>query len=189
MATETFYQNYTQVVAGVHLCLEKKLQMPALILVYTLMDTFSWVVFGGEEKSTRKRFERWTEKWILPQGSISCSATELYAARCAVLHSLTSEAALTQSGEARQVAYAWGTASAAKLQASINALRPKNLVAVHIEEIFAAVREGMAQVVEASKTDALLRHRLEEAAAKHFTSMENEKIDQFLEHVHGTSAV
>ncbi len=187
MATETFYQNYTQVVAGVHLCLEKKLQMPALILIYTLIDTFAWVVFGEEEKSSRRRFERWAEKWVLSQGAISCSATELYAARCAVLHSLTSEAALTKSGEARQVAYAWGSASTAKLQTSIDAMRQKNIVALHIGELFEAVREGMAQVVEASATDALLRQRLEGAAAKHFVSMDNEKVDQFLERVHGTN--
>jgi hypothetical protein len=181
MPTQNFYRNYYQVVAGIESCLEQKLQMPALILLYTLMDTFAWVVFGGTEKSTRVRFERWVKVWLLPQGQFSCSPSDLYAARCAILHTLTSEAALTKTGEAREVIYSWGTASPAKLQASIDVLGRENYVAVHINDLFRATREAIAQALEKSDVDQELLARLQIAASKHFANMENEKVDRFLD--------
>jgi hypothetical protein len=172
MATETFHQNCTQVLATARLCLEKKLQMPALILIYTLIDTFAWVVSDNNEKSTRKRFENWVEKWMLAHRPLPCSATELYAARCAVLHTLSSQTALTQSGEARQVAHAWASTDVARLQESINALGRKDVVALGIEELFEAVGAAMRLVMEASQTDAVLRERLEKASATVFSGAE-----------------
>jgi hypothetical protein len=160
MATETFHRNCTQVLATAHLCLERKLQMPALILIYTLIDTFAWVVSDKNEKSTRKRFESWVEKWILAHRPLPCSATELYAARCAVLHTLSSQTALTESGEARQVLHAWASADVAALQASINALGRTDVVALSIEELFDAVGLAMSLVMEASQTDIVLCDRL-----------------------------
>ncbi len=185
MPTPSFFQNYVQVVAAAQICLEKKLQMPALILIYTLMDTFAWAVYGADVKSSRKRFEAWTRKWVLSHAELSCTAADLYAARCAVLHTMTSEASLTESGEARRIAYAWGTATAEELQHAVSALGHENIVGVHIESLFAAVREAMARVVERSDQDTRLRKRLEHAASKHFASMEDEKVEEFLARVHG----
>jgi hypothetical protein len=185
MPTPNFFQNYVQVVAAVQICLEKKLQMPALILIYTLMDTFAWAVYGADERSSRRRFETWAKKWVLGHAELGCTAVDLYAARCAVLHTMTSEASLTESGEARRIAYAWGTATAEKLRSAVSALEHDNIVAVHIESLFAAVREGMARMVERSDQDSRLRMRLEQAASKHFASMEDEKVEEFLMRVHG----
>jgi hypothetical protein len=186
MPTPHFFQNYIQVVAAAQICLEKKLQMPALILIYTLMDTFAWSVYGADEKQVRKRFEMWTQEWVFGHAELGCTPTELYAARCAVLHTMTSDANLTDSGEARRIAYAWGTSSAAKLQSAVIALGHENIVCVQIEALFGAVREAMAQVVERSQQDSRLRLRLEHAASKHFASMEDEKVEEFLQRVHGT---
>jgi hypothetical protein len=139
--------------------------MPALILIYTLIDTFAWVVSDKSERSTRKRFENWVQKWMLAHRPLPCSATELYAARCAVLHTLSSQTALTQSGEARQVAHAWASTDVARLQDSINALGRNDVVALSIEELFEAVGAAMLLVMEASQTDAVLHQRLEKASA------------------------
>jgi hypothetical protein len=109
MPTPHFFQNYIQVVAAAQICLEKELQMPALILIYTLMDTFAWTVYGAEDKQVRKRFEIWTQEWVFGHVELGCTPTELYAARCAVLHTMTSDASLTDSDEARRIAYVWGT--------------------------------------------------------------------------------
>jgi hypothetical protein len=184
MPTPTFFQNYIQVVAAAEICLEKKLQMPALILIYTLIDSFAWAVYS-DERSSRKRFEAWVKNWMLPHDSLNCEPSDLYAARCSVLHTMTAEASLTQSGHARRVAYAWGTASAANLHATLSAIGHKDVIAIHIGELFGAVRDGMANVVEKSEKDTALRAQLELAASKHFASMENETVDAFLARVHG----
>jgi limonene-1,2-epoxide hydrolase len=109
---------------------------------------------------------------MLSHRPLPCSATELYAARCAVLHTLSSQTALTQSGEARQVAHAWASTDVARLQESINALGRKDVVALSIEELFDAVRAAMMLVMEASQTDAVLHERLERASATVFSDAE-----------------
>lgn len=139
--------------------------MPALILIYTLIDAFAWVVSDNTQKSTRKRFEHWVETWMLAYRPLPCTATELYAARCAVLHTLSSQTALTHSGEARQVAHAWGPAEVARLQASINAQGRTDMVALGIEELFEAVGGAMTLVMEAAHTDRDLYERLQLASA------------------------
>jgi len=189
MPTESFYQNYVQVVAGARLCLEKKLLMPTLILIYTLMDSYAWATSEKKSNDVRRRFEEWTDKWVLSQKTLLCTATELFAARCAVLHTLTSQAELTKSGKVRQVTYAWGTADSAQLQASLDALGKKNIVAIHVNDLFDAVCEAMAAVTEESRKDKTLEKRLKEAANLHFASMDKETVAQFLKRVHGASNV
>jgi len=56
----------------------------------------------------------------------------------------------------------------------------EDVVAVHMGELFLAVREGMARVVEAAQEDAQLQARLEQAASKHFVNMEGPAVDSFL---------
>lgn len=184
MPTEPFFQNYVQVVAGVRLCLEKKLLMPALILIYTLMDSFAWATSDKKSNDIRVTFESWTEKWVLNQKTLPCTATDLYAARCAVLHTLTSEAKLTKSGKACKVTYAWGNADSAQLQATISALGSRNVVAIHVNDLFDAVCEAMAAVMDECSKDTILEKRLQEAAKLHFVSMDKGTVAQFLKRVH-----
>jgi len=183
---KSFFQNYIQVVAGARLCLEKRLQMPTLVLIYTLIDTFAWAT-SDKNKPVRNCFEEWVTRWVLKDGNFLCTATELYAARCAVLHTLTSKADLTRAGKAREVTYAWGTASTSDLQTATVALGFDTHVAVHIDELLEAVCEGMAAVVERSSTDPQLAERLNEAGALHFTGMEMGTVAKFLERVHGVA--
>jgi hypothetical protein len=189
MPTEPFIQNYVQVFAGVRICLEKRLLMPALVLIYTLMDTFAWATSDKKPQEGRARFEAWCNRWLLPQGRLECTATELYAARCGVLHTLTATADLTTTGKAREVSYAWGTAKREDLNASITANGLTDVVGVHIDELFGSVSGAIANIMEASKTDAVLRARLEEAAELHFESMSKETVAAFKERVHGKSSV
>jgi hypothetical protein len=148
------------------------------------MDSVAWAAYGDSQPS-RKRFETWVREWMLPYADLGCNASDLYAARCGILHTLTSEATLTQAGKAKRIAYAWGTASAEKLRETMTVLGTEGFVVVHIADLFACVREGMAKVIEQANEDPQLQSRLEHAASKHFASMENEKVETFLARVHG----
>lgn len=171
MTTPSFYKNYFQVVAAIDSCLEKKQQLPALILIYTLIDSFAWIVYGQDEKSVRKRFENWCNRWILENSNLQVAATDLYAARCAILHTLTSDADLISSGRARRVVYAWGTADAAHLQEALQQSGMPDLVALHINEFAQLVREGIAKVMDACADDESLSTRLSAVAERHFASV------------------
>lgn len=181
MSTLSFMRNYFQVIQGTQVCIDRKLLMPALILIYTLIDTLAWASSSDKKASTRRRFEAWVTEWIGPR--LPCSATELYAARCGILHTLTSKADLTTSGNVREVAYAWGVAKSEDLQATIDHLGTTKVVAVHVNELFQAVREAMADILEKAESDALLGACLNEAAALHLVHEGTEVVAQYLRQV------
>lgn len=178
MTTLPFLKNYYQVLQGTQNCIDQKLLMPSLILIYTLIDTLAW---ASSDKNTgvRKSFEAWVTKWLL--SSLPCTATELYAARCGILHTLTSKADLTKGGKVREIAYAWGTAKSENLQDVIEHFKNKQLVAVHVNVLFQAVRLAMVAMLEKSDADHSLEKCLNEAAAMHLVLESPDKINQFLE--------
>src|SRR6266446_10096439 len=84
--------------------LEKRRHLPALILIYTTIDSIAWLTSRNDLSRVRERFESWVSRWLTPS-LLQCSATELYAARCGILHTFTSRSDLSDSGKARRVAY------------------------------------------------------------------------------------
>lgn len=163
--------------------------MPALILIYTLMDTFAWACSDKTQGGVRAKFEAWVERWVISQGLLNCTATELYAARCGVLHTLTGYADLTKNPLVRKITYAWGTATTTALAESLSVLGRTDIVAVHVSDLFEGVRLAMANVTNEAENDPALMERLEEAAALHFSGLEIRTVAQFLEQVHGETNV
>jgi len=180
MITISFMKNYLQVIQGIQICIDQKLLMPSLVLIYTLIDTLAW---ASSDKSTgvRSRFEAWVTEWLA--SVLPCTATELYAARCGILHTLTSKADLTTSGKVREIAYAWGTAKREDLQATINHIGDVSVVAVHLDELFQAVRTAMVDMLERAEVDPSLADCLDQAAAKHLVSEDSGMVAQYLKQV------
>jgi cytosine/adenosine deaminase-related metal-dependent hydrolase len=172
MPTLAFYQNYVQVVLAAEQCLAQDMQMPTLILIYSLIDSFAWATAEDKNGEVRARFEDWLNSYVLPSTSLACTATELYAARCGLLHTLTSKAKLNASGKVRQIAYSWGTADPQALEKSLELIGRPDIVAVHTNNLLDAVKEGMARTVESGERNQALMKRLEDAAALHLIRIE-----------------
>src|ERR1700722_11320118 len=103
MSRENFETNYAEVLSAIERCLEGRLHLPALMLMYSTIDTLAWVAADKRVNNQRARFEDWARRWLLPSSKLKCSPTDLYAARCAILHTLTYEADLTKSGKAKRI--------------------------------------------------------------------------------------
>lgn len=177
----SFMQNYAQVIKGTHICLDQKLLMPSLILIYTLIDTLAWACSDNKCSAVRCRFETWVTTWL---GSrLTCSAAELYAARCGILHTLTSKSNLVAEGGVREVFYAWGTAKSEDLQATIDYLGNDKAVAIHVSALFQMVCDAMADILEKAESDASLATCLNEAAALHLVNEGIEPVAQYLKQV------
>jgi hypothetical protein len=181
MTTPAFYKNYIQILKAAELCLAQDLHMPALILVYTLIDSFAWAASDKADKQNRNQFEAWLKNWVYPYTRLPCTPTELYAARCGVLHTLTSKADLNARKNVRQVAYAWGPAKLSTLQSSVEVINRPEIVGVHINELLDAVKEGIARTIEASETDSDLAARLTQAASLHFSEMPKQMLEKLIE--------
>ena len=155
-----------------------KRSLPALMLCYSTMDIAASLQRRADE-GTRKSFERWIDTYVLPRDDIRCTSTDLYAARCGILHTLTAEADLIKQGFARRVVYGWGNANPTTLDAAAVALG-RDQVTVHVESLRDAAAAGVNALLEAAEKDPNLAAQLEKAIQTWFVAMPTDVVDEFL---------
>jgi len=189
MSSPSFIQNYTQVIAATRLCIDKQLISPALILIYSTMDSYAWVVSDKRARSVRSCFETFVADYVLPNHPLPCSPTDLYAARCAILHTLTCESDLSKKGEAKTIAYAWGTAEATSLATAAEHLDLTKIITLHIEELANALFDSILAVHEKATSDPVVQQRLWAAAGRHYKDLEKRTVEEFLEAIGKKPAV
>lgn len=161
------------------LCRERGLDVPMLVLIYTALDTLAWAVYGHETREVRRRFVSLCELYVLPGSAIHCTALELYAARCSILHSLGWESDLSRDGKARSVFYSFGTDDPTLAQRAYDHSHPGRLVAVHADELLKATIAAGALIASKAQLDDALAARLSVAAGKQYMSFDSMANDKF----------
>ena len=95
--------------AAIELCLERKLILPALMLIYAIID-----VCGSferqEPEGTKASFGRWVESYMLKAKPMACSGIDVFGARCGILHTMAAESDLSRRKKANRILYVWGNA-------------------------------------------------------------------------------
>ena len=145
--------------------------MPAKILIYALLDSVAWAASDKKQKETRKNFEAWVSRWLIPELtkiSNEVSAVDLYAARCAVLHTMTPNSSLTNSGRARTIAYAWGSARVEALDYAFKTEGLQGVVAIHYDDLHSALAVAVATFLTDAAAGTVLAGRVAEAASQHY---------------------
>jgi hypothetical protein len=167
-AEHALIENVTRHLGAISLCLKNHYRMPALALIYCGVDIFA--ALGrpqAQQHATRHDFLRWCDRYLLPGTDLNCSAIDLYAARCAVLHTYTSKSAMSREGLAREIVYAWGNKASEDLQRVIDmAKMPSKYVVVHIDILASAfdkaVRAFVLEALADPKREADLYVRMKE---------------------------
>jgi len=148
-------------------------KLVCLILTYSAIDTASWLAAESDSEGVGVRYQRWVSTYLLPQvPRLNCTAEELYAARCGILHTMTGDADLHARKPLRRLAYAWGRADIADLTRQIVAkgLSDK-LVVVHLEDLTAGLRLGVAELFERAQTDPVIAKRLAVCNGRFYTDV------------------
>lgn len=112
--------------------------LPGLILLYSAIDIFASLARPASKASvTRDDFIHWVETYMLPGSGLACTAIDLYAARCSLVHTYTAESSLSRDRKARPIQYdQWGKDS---LQDLITEAGMTNTdVGVPVEKLFNA---------------------------------------------------
>lgn len=181
---DSFYKNYTQVIEAADYCVTKHLTLPALILIYSAIDSAGWVASSNQKKSVNARFTDWVNNWMLKDGKLKCTAEELYAARCGVLHTLTPNSSLSKNKGVRKIAYAWGKAKTETLVESISELSMESEIAsIHIDDLFTSFKEGLANYLEYAFKNAEEKENILLKSNQHFVNMESELMDLFIKEI------
>ncbi len=180
MSEEKLYENLMSLSRGVDACLDDSLIGPALILIYSAIDTVGWLD-SGRTFATRNSLINWTEQYLLTAKRLSCTAMDLYAARCGLLHTFTPNSQLSSDQKARRICYAWGESRAEDLQRTIDLARNGNeYVAVKVEELFAAWCDGVLAFTTELESDAERNERVVTKARNFFSQMGTESVTELL---------
>jgi len=139
---------------AIDLCLEKSLLMPALVLIYNGIDIIAALSREAKkDKVTREDFINWCDRYILPGNNLECSSQDLYAARCAILHTYTAVSELSKQGNASEIYYCLGNTEKEKYQKIIDSKYPRKVVIVTIETLDKAFKSGYLSFIEDIKKE------------------------------------
>jgi hypothetical protein len=180
MSENALYKNLMLLGGGIDVCLEKNLIAPALILMYSAIDTSGWLD-SDDEFATRDSFLNWVERYLFKAKAFSCTALELYAARCGLLHTFTSDSKLTKRGEARRACYAWGPAKAEDLQKAIDLMGSGGeYYALHVNELYEGWRHGVLAFAGELDADATRKANVTEKATRFLADVGVVPVDELL---------
>jgi hypothetical protein len=96
-----------QTTRAIELCLAEDLWEPAIVLMLGFIDACAWLSRPLDHADVKADdFIAWTQKYVLPDSKLQCTAEELYAARCGMLHSLTGESRMHRQHKVRKIFWA-----------------------------------------------------------------------------------
>jgi hypothetical protein len=180
MTERNLFRSYFQIISAIDYCIAEKLIMPALVLIYSAIDSVSWIASDDKDQSVGDRFQTWVNVWMLQKYPLPCTALELYAARCGILHTLTPYSDLSNNKGVRRISYAWGTSQQKDLDESIKLTKYPGIVAVHVNDIVASFKNGFTDYVDALETDNVKKELFIEKADKHFANVDISVISDFI---------
>ena len=122
--------------------------LPALVLLYSTIDCMVWITRPAttdepqNEDVTRTDFKHWCSDYMNPDATLGCSAVDLYAARCSVLHTQISQSRLSREAGARELCYQQ-VPGEVLLSVGLNA--PLEPIIINVLTLFDSFRAGVAR--------------------------------------------
>lgn len=119
----------------------------SLVIIYSTMDTCGLLdAPASQTEATGDSFKDWVKKYVLTDPILEFNEVDLWGARCAVLHTFTSQSRLSNAGKARQLQYYTGDKSEPHIQSFIAFTKSHENGAhlpVHYGDLAEAVFAGM----------------------------------------------
>lgn len=168
-----FYKTFFDQCKAIDLCVKQNYVLPSLCLIYSGIDSAAWVAFG--DISVKKRFTDFVSNYMYKEKELVPKPIDLYAARCAVLHTMTPNSQLSDRNQAVPLNYAWGTASLEELKKSTEAIKPGELSYVHLNDLAQSFKLGLARFVESDANKQACKDRMK----RHYAGLSKEIISEF----------
>lgn len=162
---------FDEMLKAASICDREELDMPGIVLLYSLTDSLAWTVFKEETNNVGERFERFCDEFVITGSSLPCSAREIYAARCSTLHFLGWESNLTKHKGVRALFYGRRGTSLDIAQKTADAIAPGQFIGVHTEHLHDAIKVAVDRVVERSLKDLELAKRLKDANISQYRNL------------------
>jgi len=139
---------------AINYCFSSEKWIPGLILLYSSIDLMASLNRApAKPKVEKSDFVEWVNIYLLPGSELNCSAIDLYAARCGLVHSYSPDSVLSRDLKAKKLYYAHGNKKATELQTRINDSPQKDIIAVHIDQLFKALKVAVGRFASALKSN------------------------------------
>jgi hypothetical protein len=179
MPIKAFYRHIADLIESIDDCAKKCRILPCLTLLYSGIDVMASLdAEPGEGVQTI--FVRWVDKYLLQRQTVECTAIDLYAARCGIVHTFTADSDLYKRGKAKKIAYAWGLGKASDLKRANVELGFAEWRSIHVGDLVQAFRNAIATHLEHIETDPASKARFERASGLWFNSVDGRAVTDFL---------
>jgi hypothetical protein len=108
-----------------------------------------------------------------------CTALELYAARCGILHTFTADSDLSRKQGVCRIIYAWGNARNEDLSKVVKALGGAE-VAIHVRELIDSFAAGLLLYLEGVVQNPDRLRRIEKSTDLWFSHLDQDSVANFL---------
>lgn len=131
---------------SIDLLLENELQGQALIIFYSAIEALGLLDSESSNvRSTNKTFKNWAEKYLLTDQSLKFSSTDLWGARCGVLHTFMRESDLSREAKAKTLVYfSEKHPHVAAYEAATIDIGKGEIIPVRLEQLVRAFYSGMS---------------------------------------------
>jgi hypothetical protein len=167
MSESAFNDSLAQLKSAVGDQFDARRTLAAVLLLYTSIDILASLTRQESADATSGRlFKDWVNDYMLTESSLPCSADDLWAARCGLLHTLTAESDMSRAGRAKTLNYIYGDVSVAeRVQRDKDPARASDifLSTSHLLETFLSACDRFAAEV---RSNSDLQQRVYSHAAK-----------------------
>lgn len=146
---------------AIEVCLSEQCLVSAITLIFATIDALAALTRPLDHaRTTRTVFLDWVDRYLKPQKQLKCNALDLYSARCAVLHTYSTESDLTRQGKANAIVYEWRSGPPADASAPL----PEGALTLVVEDLHQAFQKAVHKFIIASEMEpqvrAIVRHHL-----------------------------
>jgi hypothetical protein len=146
------------ILKGIDLCLSRECLVSGVALIYCGIDSLAALTRTLESADTSKSvFIDWVDKFLHPESNLACTALDLYAARCGVLHTHSAESREERRGNARLLIYEWRQGPRADAAIPL----PPEAITIEVERLHEAFKNAVKQFLMAADAEAEIRERVQ----------------------------
>ena len=143
---------------GIEVCIKHQCLVSAVSLMFAAIDAVSALNRAIEKDDTdRSEFKKWVRDYLLPGSDLRCDESDLYAARCGVLHTYSSASRDARNNKARHLVYRWREGPTADADQPL----PPDALEVPVESLHEALKQAVRKFLEDSEVDPDVRERVQ----------------------------
>ena len=172
MSQQEFERVAEELISAIDTLLESELVVPALLMLYASIDIMASLNRPESQSEVKSSdFIEWADRYLLCGTQLECSPEDLYGARCGLLHTYIAESRSSRVGEAKQIWYACDAFTAEEYWAWIDQADVPPVVAVHVDDLFAAFRFAVERFKHRLLSDPRKANLVYERTHKSFSNV------------------